>query len=237
MSEEGKTETVSKAEYDKAIERAQRFEAKFTDLEKQFNRFKDIDPDRVKADREALEQLEREKASSKPEEIEKLINRAKEDTRKEFGKKLEDYEKEIGTLRSQNHELTVVDKVFGAASGDLNDDMHDIFKDLARRACTLDAEGNIVVKDEKGEVRYSPKNPSIRMTHAEFIEELKESRGSMFKSTHKTGAKDTGTKGAASGVTGRTYTAAELSAMGEAKSIEIISKMTPEQIKATALAK
>lgn len=232
MSDEGKTETVAKADYDKALERAQRFEAKVTDLEKTFAKYKDIDPTEYKANKEALARLEQERAASKPEEIERLITKAKEETRKELGRKVEEYEGTIQKLTAQNHELMVVDRVFSAASSELNDDMHDIFKDMARRACGLDDEGNIIVKDSKGEIRYSPKNPSLKMTHQELIEELRSTKASMFKSTFKSGAKGDGTKSSSGGGVDRKYTAAELQSMDPMKAKEIMDKMTPAELKA-----
>lgn len=232
MSDEGKTETVAKAEYDKAIERARRFEGQLADLQKTVDRFKDIDPVEYKANKEALARLEQERAQNKPDEIEKLITKAKEETRKELGKKVEDYETKIQTLTAQNHELMVVDRVFSAASSDLNDDMYDIFKDIARRSCALDEEGNIVIKNDKGEIRYSPKNPNNKMTYAEFIEEIREKKTSMFKSTVKTGGKGDGTKSSNGSGVDRKYSAAELHAMDPNKAKEIMDKMTPAELKA-----
>lgn len=232
MSDGDKTETIPKAEYDKAIERAQRFEAKVVDLEKAVAKFKDIDPIEYKANKEALARLEHEKAANKPEEIEKLIIKAKEDTRKELGKKVEEYEGTIQKLTAQNHELMVVDKVFSSASAELNDDMHDIFKDMARRSCALDEEGNIIIKNDKGEIRYSAKNPNQKMSHGEFIEELRASKGSMFKSTVKTGGKGDGTKSSTGSGVDRKYTAKDLASMSPDKAKEIMDKMTPAELKA-----
>ena len=58
-------ETVSKADYDKAVERAQRFEVQLTDVEKRFEPFKDENITRIQADREAYTKLLKDRSEDK----------------------------------------------------------------------------------------------------------------------------------------------------------------------------
>ena len=50
-------ETVTKADYDKAVERSQRFEGQLADTEKKYEPFKGEDIAKIQADREAYTQL------------------------------------------------------------------------------------------------------------------------------------------------------------------------------------
>lgn len=239
MSEGDKTQTdvVAKAEYESAVERARKFEAEVGDLKKRMEKYNGIDPDRVKADREALATLERERASGKPEEIAALVEKAKKEAREEAQKELDASRDKIQTLSAQNHELLVVSTVFSEHAGDINQDVHGIFKEIIRKSCATDEDGNIIVKDDKGNIRHSAKNPAQKMTAAEFVAELKEKTPSFVRSTSKTGGKEEGTKSSGTNGSNSTTSFGEILAMGEQKGIETMAKMTPNELKASLLAK
>jgi len=165
-------ETIAKAEYEKVLEKARNLEAKVVDFEK---RYKGIDPEAARAHKQELELLRNEVVSKSgdPKSIEERIKAAKDELKNEYAKERETLE---GALKSKDQklkELQVDSVVFGTAAGQFVSGFHDDLKRYIREQCDLDSDGNIVIKDARGEVRLSASNKTKPMSVEEFIDELK----------------------------------------------------------------
>lgn len=176
-------DTVSKAEYEKAVERARNFEGKLTDLE---HRFSGIDPEKVKNMQAELEQLKKSKATNDPDYLETYKAEIDERYKGEYGSRIETLENELNTARSDLKQLRVID----AAKSMMADEfLPEAGKYLsAQLQKDLDwQDGSIVVLGEDGKPRLSPKTPSKPMTLEEYIDELKSSNPVLVKSNAKSG--------------------------------------------------
>lgn len=187
MSEENKNQdsaqeskSINPADYEKAIERARRFEAQVADFEKQLARYKDIDPDKYKAITEDYENLRREKAQGNPDEIDKLIRdkEAEIDSRyqKRFGSKVEELETKTQQYERELKELRVTSVVMAKAGQFIQPTSIRLLKPFVEKYCEHQ-DGKVVVKDDDGNVRYSPTNPRELMTVDEFLSEFAEENG------------------------------------------------------------
>lgn len=156
--------------------------------------YEGINPEKARADAEAVEQLKRENASTDPKKIEALVNEAKEAVRKEFGSQINDRDTELAKLKSELKEERVVNVMFGKFSGQIYEKAQPDFKDFIRRYCDQDAEGNIIIKDDKGEIRRSKSNAALPMTVDEMLGELKETRDYWFNNPTGEGTKTNGYK-------------------------------------------
>lgn len=198
MSEEDKTqeEMISLAEYNKAQEKVRNLGGKLTDLEKKLEEFSGIDLVGLKADREALRNLEKERAqgSGKQEDLDALIAAREKAVRDELQPNLEKYENDLKSANSKIRELTIVDKGFSKISSQFNDDTHDFIKDLVRKNVDLDEEGNFIVKDKDGKVRYSQGSANKPMSLDEYGAELAQKHPSFAKPTTTSGGRQNGTQ-------------------------------------------
>lgn len=202
------TKSISIEDHNKAVERARNFEAKYTDLEKRLQKYDGVDLDRLKAIEEDYNNIRKEKASGNKDEIDKLLSEREQAVRQEFGSKLEASEGELKQLRQRVKELEVVDVVMNKAAETFNADCHEDVK--ARFAKFLDKkDGEIVVKDREGNVRYSKVNPSKLMSPEEFIQELASEKPSWAKPQVSNGTKEAGQR-RSNGSSSRSYTMAEI---------------------------
>lgn len=192
MADEG-TVTVEglQAELNRQKEINQTLGGKVTHFEKTY---KGIDPDEFHATKQALAELQQKASGGDPEKIKQLLEAAKADVRKEIQSELDTERNQVKTLSGRLKEITVVEGVFSKAAGKLYDKAHDDFKDYVRRYCDAGDDGQIIVKDDKGNQRYSPKNPSQPMSPEELIEELSNKKDHWFANTIPAGGKAGGEK-------------------------------------------
>lgn len=211
-----------RAENERLRARAQNFEGKLTDFEK---RFSGIDPDKVRRLEAELDDFKNKDAGGDKGKIEERINAAKEKIRAELGAQLEAAQGEANTLRGQVKELSVVGKVFGDAAGKFVSKFHPFLKDQIRQFCDADKEGNIIVKDSKGEIRYKGSKP---MSHADFIEELASENDYAVVSSDVSGSKGGGTKAGTGN--GSVSSLNQLSGLSSSEQMDRMRKMDPKDL-------
>lgn len=153
-------------------EKARRYEAQVTDYEK---RFKDIDPERFQAALEENRILQRQLAEKDgtPEKIEEVIEREKTELEKRYASKYEELEQKLNNTVKENRYLRVTKEMMTQAANYFNSKELDLLEPLIDRFCDWSQEEErIIIKDEKGHIRYSKANPRELMTKEEFFSEL-----------------------------------------------------------------
>jgi len=225
----------------KGTEDVESLKARLTELENQKNtwmgkatdyekRFKGVDPDEFHANRTALEQLQRDKAIADPKQMDEWKTNTEKQIRTALQKELDEAVSKAKNLEGEIRELRVVDRVFKDVAGQFNDDCFDDIKGYIRRFCDLDENGEIVVKDEKGNVRYAPGSASKKMNSADFGEWLGQSKPSWRKPTHVKGTesggstRSTGSNGA--------MTAQKFMSLDPAEQRKVSLAMKPEELHA-----
>jgi hypothetical protein len=141
---------------------------KLTELEKQVEKFKGIDPQEFFALKSAADQAEKDKALKSPDKLEEHWNKKFLDARKEWDGKLSTYEQENQQLKNQIRNLKITDKVMLEVGPLFNPDTHRWIKSEVERRADLDQDGNLVFKDETGEVMFSPTRRTEPLSIKEF---------------------------------------------------------------------
>lgn len=155
---------------------------------------------KLKEANKRLDALRKEKAASKPEDLDAWRSEENKRIREEIGKEIETEREKRTRLESELKELKVVSKVFSVASDKFNKDVEEDVKERIRKACDISEDGQVIVKDQKGNVRYSKTNVSKPMSIEEFIEEIAEQKPSWVNKTVVSGAMGSAsTKGASAG--------------------------------------
>jgi hypothetical protein len=188
--------TYSEEDYNKAVTRAQRFEAQMVDLQKQVERFKGVDLDRLKAIEEDYENIKRDKAAGNPEDLKKWKVDFEGRIRSEVQSDIAKRDEELGKLRLENRELRVVDKAIDQLADRFNPDTIPFIKGLVRQHVDVDDTGEFIVKDDKGDVRYVQGQPNQKMGIRHFAEELAAKHPSFARASVPAGGKQAGQKGA-----------------------------------------
>lgn len=130
-----------------------------------------------------LDALRKEKAVSKPEDLDAWRSEEEKRIRSEIGGEIETEREKTKRLEAELKELRVVSNVFSAAKDKFNKDVEDDVKERIRKSCDIAEDGQVIVKDEKGNIRYSKTNVSKPMGIEEFIEEVAEQKPSWVSKT------------------------------------------------------
>lgn len=186
------SDTVSKEDYDKALDRARRFEARFTDLEKKWEKVKDIDPERVAADREALETLMKQQGTNDKAQIDELLARKEKEYKDTYGKQLEEKDTRLKDAETKLQRLEVVNPSLRLAADLFNSTELDILEGIIEKNLRK-VDGEIVAVGPDGKPRPSKKDPRKDMTAQEFLEDFAEAHPSMAKARTSPGGGETGT--------------------------------------------
>lgn len=142
------------------------------------------------------------------------------DMRNEFADKEEGYVSRIAKLETEQKHDKVISKGIAKAAEIFNADALPLIQLLIERNCDL-KDGQVVVKDEKGEVRYSGREP---MTIEEYLKELATKHPSAAKASGQSGG-DTGGRKTTSGANqGTSYTPEEVMRASPAQQAEMIAK-------------
>lgn len=192
----GAAEVVPVTEYNKILEKARNEEARAVDYEK---RFKGIDPERVKAEREELEILRRQSIGNDPDKIKQHEEKIRSEYDQRYSAKLGEYEGITKQQANELKELRVTNTAMSKAAAIFNDDALDLIQDRVRADCDWQ-DGKIIVKDKDGKPRPSVKNPREDMGVDEYLETLANKYPSTAKPTSVAGSKSGGQK--SSGTTG-----------------------------------
>lgn len=165
-------------EVSKQKDLAQNWMGKYTDVEKRLNGKPLETIIEAAKERDILVQ---QSIGSDPKKLEAELDRKAKEVRDQFAPQLQERDSKIQQLSSRLKEQLVVNNVLGEAASSLYEKATDDFKEYVRRFCDLDDSEKIVVKDDKGNIRYSKANAAIPMSPKEFIEELKQSKDHWFK--------------------------------------------------------
>lgn len=188
---DGGTSTVSAEDFDKEVSKRQRAEAELVDLKKRMDAFKDIDPERVRADREALERLQKEKTAGDPKALEEWQTSKEAEIKGRFDKKLTEYEATNAELLKKLTRLEVVNPAMRKAADLINPTELDMVEILVERDLML-IDGKICVRGKDDKPAPSVKNPREDMGLEEYLEELAEKHPAWARSTMQPGGKQPG---------------------------------------------
>lgn len=178
----------------KLKENIQTWQAKTTDYEK---RYAGIDPDKVKADAEALETLMKQKATTDGKAVEDLKKRYEEQFAKEYGTKIKELTENLTAKERKLYELTVTNAMLGKTQH-FQAGSADLLKGFFDKNCHLQ-DDQIVIKDEKGEIRRSPADPTKPMSPDEYVKELEAKFPYLVPSTTRKGDLPPGQKSKGNG--------------------------------------
>lgn len=202
MADEGNGQsTVTAEEHAKAVEKADRARAEAEDLRRQLARFKDIDPDRVKADRDALEQLERERTKGDPKALEDWKSKKEGELKARFDGALTEKEKRIEELSSKLTRLEVVQPSMLKAAEVFNSTELPLVQILVERDLAL-ADGQIVVRGDDGKGKPSVRNPRENMGLDEYFDALAEKHPNLAKPKMERGGRESGSTSSSSSSAG-----------------------------------
>lgn len=113
--------TFSEEDFNKAVGKAQTEQARAVDLEKKLERFKDIDPDAVKAMREDYELMRTERAAKGgKDDIEKLVNERTAEIKSRAETAVAEKAKEVETWQTRATRAEVLNPALTAAPKYLN---------------------------------------------------------------------------------------------------------------------
>lgn len=169
--EEGK---IDKTEFDKLQGKYDKTYGELVDLKKKIDSWTSLGltPDEIRGKLEDYDGLRKKSAEGDPTKIDDLLKQKELDVRKALQKDLDDKQALIDKLTGENKEMRVVDKLFAMASPKLvnKPGAHQFFKEHVRKVCDVGEDGEIIVKDETGQVRFSNKNKAQKMGAEEFVE-------------------------------------------------------------------
>lgn len=147
-----------------------------------------------------------------------------DDLRAELGGELENYKGKVSELEGQLKHERVKTPGIAKAAEFFNPDALPLIQLLIERHCDLQ-DGEIVVKDDRGEVRYSPNDSRRKMSMEEYLKELVKKHPSAAKPTGQSGTDSgTGKKTTTGTNTGTTYTAEQIFSASPAEANEMIKK-------------
>lgn len=168
----------------------------------------------VKADRDKM--LDDKAKEGDPDAIKKI----KDEAQNKIAEIEERLNKQLSeTSNALKHER-VTKGAIQAAAQYFNDDALDLIETKISKHCDWE-DGQIVIKDEKGEIRYSETNRREKMTIDEFMKELASKYPSIAKPTGKPGTQQPGHK---TNSNDRTVSIAQLQAMTSAEQSEAFKK-------------
>jgi len=182
-----------KAESEKWKSKAQNYEAENVNFKKQYAWFDGRSPDEIKEKLTDYDNMRKAQVKSGDKDFDALVSEKVGEMRLSVQKEIDERD---GRLKDYSHKLKeyeVTDKVFSEAAPLFNDDCFDDVRSYIRRYCDKDADGNIFIKDDNGNVRYANGSASQKMTGKQFAEWLASQKPSWAKASTLTGNKNSST--------------------------------------------
>lgn len=209
MTEENKQpETVAKSEYEALKTKFTELGGKLTDYEIKLGK---VDKwgglEKIGADLEAFNLLQEERAKENPDKMKEWKTTTETKIRSAVQQELDGYKSKAETSEKKYKEYVIVDKAFSAAADKLVKAAHDDFKSLARQCGDFDDKGNLVFKNEKGEILYKEGSATEPLDEQGFVDWSMKQKPHYFASTTVSGDRDTNTSSAngSSGITVERY--------------------------------
>lgn len=173
----------------------------------------------------ALTEAQKQTKGPKRDEIEAEI-------RAELGERITKSESEREQLFNRLKSITVTDKVMTAIQPRLIPSAAKWIRQEIEKECDIDGDfenGELVVKDEKGNVRWSAKHPDKKMTVDEYQEVLVSRYPEFFQATARGGEPVTpGTKMQCVNVAGTNLTVAQFKQMDD-NQLRDLAKTNPRE--------
>ena len=170
MTEENK-DVVSKADYEKVIERARTLEASYVDAQKKLELFKGIDPNEFYALKDVVKTFEQKEATGDPKKIEELLKKTETEVAERFKNKLQEESEKANKLANELKSLRVTEVALQKASSIFIPESLDWVKRAVNDSCDY-VDGTIVVKGQDGKPLYSKENPANLMGLDEFLKDF-----------------------------------------------------------------
>lgn len=170
MTEENK-DVVSKADYEKVIERARTLEASYVDAQKKLELFKGIDPNEFYALKDVVKTFEQKEATGDPKKIEELLKKTETEVAERFKNKLQEESEKANKLANELKSLRVTEVALQKASSIFIPESLDWVKRAVNDTCDY-VDGAIVVKGQDGKPLYSKENPANLMGLDEFLKDF-----------------------------------------------------------------
>ena len=227
MAEGDKTYTEAEfnavqADLNKQTERSRKFEGEIATLTKTYEPYAKVDIEALKAAKEELQLIKEQNATNKGgDDLTQFKTEYETIVRGKYQGTIDELKEENATLKKDNREHNIVDKAMSEIGGLFNEDMHPFVKQYIRQAVDKDDNGNFIVKDDKGDLRYDPLNPAQPFSLGGWAAELTGQHPSMAKANVTSGSMKGGTK-----TNGRSYTIdpAKFSRMTRAEQMSIPAK-------------
>ena len=170
MTEENK-DVVSKADYEKVIERARTLEASYVDAQKKLELFKGIDPNEFYALKDVVKTFEQKEATGDPKKIEELLKKTETEVAERFKNKLQEESEKANKLANELKSLRVTEVALQKASSIFIPESLDWVKRAVNDTCDY-VDGAIVVKGQDGKPLCSKENPANLMGLDEFLKDF-----------------------------------------------------------------
>lgn len=197
MSEEAKTETVAKTDYEALKSKHTEITGKLTDFEKQFEKINKWGGlEKISADLEAFNLLQQERAAEKPEDLKKWKETTEQTIRQSVQKDVDTWKTKAEQAEGKFKERVVIDSAFTVAAGKLHDSAKEDFKTLTRQHGDLDEKGNVIFKDAQGNILYKEGSTTEPLDADGFVQWAIKNKPHYFASQTVEGDRDVNTTSA-----------------------------------------
>lgn len=188
--------------------------------------YKDREIERLKEQKDT-----RDKHLDKTVTDSELFKAREKELRDEFGQKEERYKSDLAKTQLELKAEKVTKDAMIEAAKYFNQDSLELIQSIVERHCDLE-DGQFVVRNDKGEIRYSESNSRVPMSRAEFMHELVRKYPSCAKPQGRQGSgNDEGSKYEGRKTTGKSYRPEDLAGLGVNEQAKIIKDGDVESAK------
>ena len=152
------------------------------------------------------------------------------EVRKEYGEKFTQNENQVKDLQSKLKNLSVTDKVLSKLNGKVLPSALKFLRSEIERECDIEGDiydGQVIVKDDAGNVRWSPNQADKKMDADEYVNLLSHRYSDFFLSTARAGEKDNTDKKYSTSASQSNISMNDLSRMSQ----EELNKIDPALLK------
>lgn len=172
MSDDKEVKTFTAEDIERERAHAQHFKAQLDEIKGRLKLFDGIDPEEVGRLRSEVDSFKKKGAVGDEKAIDALITEKESEIRRSVQKQLDELAEQRDTAARQLKELRVVDRALAECGAKFVPQAQDDFRRVVRDCCDLGDDGQVVIRDQNGKVRMSPKNITAPMSLSEFAEEV-----------------------------------------------------------------